>query len=238
LDKAESSRRKKEEREREERSLREVQELQRRVQLKKKLERQFNQQEEALGSKRQLRKKEEKVAKVREQWEKGVEKNPRLGKLLEHARKFIDGWLRYTEVHKGVPEAKLWLAYAANDSIGTKCYGAIVDPTKHLPQVVNGCLTPCRLCDQVQPLETRRSVWSKTQQLWEQAKKARVEKERTAATEAAEARAAVAQKRQDRKVEVRERRKAEETPQSGAAEADAGAGAQEFGKLLVETRGS
>jgi hypothetical protein len=195
LDKAEPSRRKKEERERKERSLREVQELERSDQLKRELERRFDQQEEALGSKRQLRKKEEKrVAEVREQWGKEVEKNPRLGKLLEHVRGFIDGWLGYMEMHKGVPEAKLWPAYTANDSIGAKCYGTTVDPAEHLPQEVNGCLTPCRLCDQVQPLETWRSAWSKAQQLWKQAKKKRAERERTAATEAAEARVAVAQK--------------------------------------------
>jgi hypothetical protein len=233
LDKAKSSECKKEEREREERSLREFEELQRRDQLKKKLEHRFDQQEEALGSKRQLRKKEEKkVAGIREQWRKEVEKNPRLGKLLEHVRGFINGWLRYIEVHKGVPEAKLWLAYAANDPIGAECYGATVDPAEHLPQVVKGCLTPCRLCDQVQPLETRMSVWFKTQQLWKQAKKNKAERERTAATEAAEAKATVAQKRQDRKAEARERRKTEETPQSGAAEADAGGGAQQVGELF------
>jgi hypothetical protein len=233
LDKAESSRRKKEEREREERSLRAVQELQRRDQLKKELERRFDKQEEALGSKRQLRKREEKrVAEVREQWGKEVEKNPRLGKLLEHVRGFIDGWLRYIEVHKGVLEAKLWLAYAANDPIGAECYGATVDPAEHLPQVVNGCLNPCRLCNQVWPLETWRSAWSKVQQLWKQAKKDRAKRERTAATKAAEARAAVAQKRQDRKADARERRKAEETPQSGAAETDAGGGAAEGWRAL------
>jgi hypothetical protein len=78
-----------------------------------------------------------------------VERNRSLGKLLKYVRGFIDGWLRYIEVHKGLREAKLWLADAANDPIGAKCYVATVDPAEHLPQAVNGCETLCRLCDQV-----------------------------------------------------------------------------------------
>jgi hypothetical protein len=47
--------------------------------------------------------------------------------------------------------------------------------------VVNGCLTPCCLCDKLQPLETRKGVWDRTQQLLEQATKAREQWERAAA---------------------------------------------------------
>lgn len=101
-----------------------------------------------LERKKKFERKEEKgVAEVREQFGKEVAKNLRLRKLFEHTQRFIDGWLRHTNVHKGDPEAKSWFAYIANDPTGAACYGATVDPAVHLPYVVNGCLTTCRLCD-------------------------------------------------------------------------------------------
>jgi hypothetical protein len=155
--------------------------------------RRFEQQERVLGSKKQLRKKEEKrVSEVQEQFKKEVERNPRVGELLRHTQRFIAGWPRYADEHKGVPKAKLWLAYAANDPTGAAGFGATVDPADYLPRVVNGCLTPCHLCDQVQPLETRQSVWARTQRLWKQAERARDQEERAAVAKAAKAKAEAA----------------------------------------------
>jgi hypothetical protein len=182
----------------------------------------FEQQERALGSKKQLRKKEEKrVSEVREQFKKEVERNPRVGELLGHTQRFIVGWPRYADEHKGVPKTKLWLAYVANDPTGAASFGATVDPAEHLPRVVNGCLTPCRLCNQVQPLGTRQSVWARTQRLWEQAERAREQEERTAVAKAAKAKAEAAQEKRRRKAEAREKRKAEEATRPVALQADA-----------------
>jgi hypothetical protein len=100
-----------------------------------------------------------------------VEQNPRVEELLEHTRTFAAGWPLYAEEHQRVPEAKLWLAYVANNPTRAAAFGAAVDPAEHLPRVLNGCLTPCRLCDQVQ--QARQSVWARTQQLWEQAERAK-----------------------------------------------------------------
>jgi hypothetical protein len=146
-----------------------------------------------LASKKQLRKKDKKANnEAHEQFKKEAEKNPRLNKLLAHAYEFSAGWPKYIDEHKGVPEAKLWLAYVANNPAGAAGFGAEVKTEEHFPQVVNGCLTPCRLCDQVQPLETRKRVWNTTQQLLEQATKAREQREQAAAAEAAKAQAEVA----------------------------------------------
>lgn len=208
----------------EERALKEVEELQRRDRLTEALGRQSEQKDEAVKSKRQLRKKEEKrIAEAEEQFRKQVEKNPRLGEVLDRTQRFVEGWPRYVDEHPGVPEAKLWLAYIANDPRGAAGFGAAVNPAEHLPRVVNGCLTPCRLCDEVEPLEARRRVWARTQQLVEEANRAREQREREAAEEAARAREEAAARKRQRKKEARRRRKEEAelalvTPEAGAGE--------------------
>jgi hypothetical protein len=209
----------------EEQALREAQELLRRDQQTEEYGRRFQQREEALASKKQLRKKEKKANdETHEQFRKEAEKNPRLNKLLAYAYEFLAGWPKYIDEHKGVPEAKLWLAYVANNPVGAAGFGAEVKIEEHLPQVVNGCLTPCCLCDKVQPLETRKSVWDRTQQLLEQATKAREQRERAAAAEAAKAQAEAAQRRRERKAEAREKRRAEEALRPRTPEADVGSG--------------
>jgi hypothetical protein len=201
--KAVGSRRRMEEREKDEHALREAQELHQ--------GRLFEQQERALEGKKKFRRKEKKrISEMQGQFKKEVEQNPRLGKLLKHTQKFLAGWPLYVEEHKGVPDSKLWVAYVADDSTGAACYGAAVDPAEHLPQMVNGSSTPCRLCDQIQPLEARRSVWARIQQLWEQAKRARDQEEQAAAAKAAKAKAQAVREKRRRKAEAWKKRRAEE----------------------------
>jgi hypothetical protein len=125
------------------------------------------------------------------------------------------------EEHKRVPETKLWIAYVANNPTEAACHGAAVDPAEHLPQVVNGCLTPCRLCDQVQPLKARQSAWARTQQLWEQAERAKDQEAQAAPAKAAEAKAKAAREKRRRKAEAREKRRAEEATRPEAPKGDA-----------------
>ncbi|GAQ91734.1 hypothetical protein KFL_008410050 [Klebsormidium nitens] len=195
----------------EERALREAEELRRRDELTAVHGRRFEQREEALETKKEFRKKEEKrLAEVQEQFAKDVERNPRLAELLEATQRFVARWGPYVDGHSGVPEAKLWLAYVANDPRGASGFGAKVSLAEHLPQVVNGCLTACRLCDQVQSLETRQQVWNQTQQLVEQAARAKELRERAVAAEAARVQAESAKKKRERKAEAKARRIAEQ----------------------------
>jgi hypothetical protein len=80
-----------------------------------------------------------------EQFKKEAEKNSRLNKLLAHAYEFSSGLPKYIDEHKGVPEAKLWLAYVANNPVGAAGFGAEVKTEEHLPRVVYGCFTPLLL---------------------------------------------------------------------------------------------
>jgi hypothetical protein len=161
-----------------------------------------------------------------------VEKNPRVGELLEHTRKFIADWPRYLDEHRGVPEAKLWITFVANNPVGALGFNQTVDPADHLPAVLNGCLTPCRLCDKVQPLKTRQSVWARTQQLWKQAERARDQSEQEAAAEAAKAQAEVAQGKRERRAEARRKRRAAEAAHPRTPGVDAESQSAWSGELL------
>lgn len=197
-------------RQEDERALREAEVLQEREKLTAEHGRRFDHLEKVSETKKGFRKKEErKQTENYEQFQKEVDRNPRLGEAVLRTQKFLAGWGPSLDKHEGIPEGKLWLAYVANDPRGAIGIGAAVSLAEHLPQVVNGCLTPCRICDESQPLEVRKERWAKTQQLLEQAARAREKREQEAAAEAAKVQAEVAKKKRERKAEARARRRAE-----------------------------
>jgi hypothetical protein len=54
---------------------------------------------------------------------KAPARSVRARSLLAHAYEFSAGWPKYIDEHKGVPEAKLWLAYVANNNRSRRLWG-------------------------------------------------------------------------------------------------------------------
>ncbi|GAQ87149.1 hypothetical protein KFL_003340130 [Klebsormidium nitens] len=177
---------------------------------------------EELSKLRRHRVKQEKeVIELRNSLQREVDRDPKVVEVLGEVQDFLQEWHRLEEKHPDVPRDKLWASHVANNPTGAAGVGRKVVLEEHLPHLVNGCLTRCRICDQHKPLAERVSQWESSQKLVRDHLEAQEQQERERA----------AAKRQA-KTEARQERRARIEKQ--VAEARAAQRAQETGKAKEE----